>query len=287
LTGTPPHSGAPRRARRSAPASESPESSARGPRAPRAQDDPDPAPSQSRTISLEALLNLLQTGRLKLEGLLPNGSNYTFLATVSRDEAVAYAVYKPTRGEQPLWDFPEDTLALREVAAYLASEALGWDFVPPTVYRTEGPHGPGSLQYFIQAQPDCHYFTFSNEDKAELPRVALFDLLINNADRKGGHLIKDTAGKLWLIDHGICFNTQPKLRTVVWDFGGQPIPAALLDDLADFRRRLDDDAELIEAFAGLLSNGEVAALRRRADRLLKTALFPEPGPGRNYPWPPL
>jgi uncharacterized repeat protein (TIGR03843 family) len=282
-----PHSGTPRRARRSSSSSESPEPNTRGPRSSRGAGDEEAAPSPGRTISLEALLMLLQEGQIKLEGLLPNGSNYTFLATISRADSVTYAVYKPTRGEQPLWDFPEDTLALREVAAYLTSEALGWDFVPPTVYRTEGPHGPGSLQYFIQAQPDCHYFTFSNEDKAELPRVALFDILINNADRKGGHLIKDTAGKLWLIDHGICFNSQPKLRTVVWDFGGLPIAEELLSDLSDFRRRLDDDAALVEAFNTLLAPGEVSALRRRADRLLAAKHFPEPGPGRNYPWPPL
>ena len=113
------------------------------------------------------------------------------------------------------------------------------------------------------------------------------DLLINNADRKGGHILKDTHDKLWLIDHGICFNTQPKLRTVVWDFGGQAIPDRLFEDLADFRQRLDDDDDLQEAFASLLSAAEVQAVRRRADRLLAARKFPEPGPGRNYPWPPL
>jgi len=183
-------------------------------------------------VKLDTLLQVLQNGQIEVQGLLPNGSNYTFFAMVSRGEMRTFAVYKPTRGEQPLWDFPEETLALREVAAYLTSEALGWNFVPPTVYRTEGPHGAGSLQYYVQAQPDCHYFTFSEAEKAELPRVALFDLLVNNADRKGGHILKDTQDKLWLIDHGICFNTQPKLRTVVWDFGGQAIPEPLIDDLA-------------------------------------------------------
>lgn len=244
-------------------------------------------PPAANTISVEALLMLLQEGQLEVQGLLPNGSNYTFLAFAARGERRTLAVYKPTRGEQPLWDFPEETLAYREVAAYLTSEALGWNFVPPTVYRTDGPHGPGSLQYFIQAQPDCHYFTFSNDDKAELPRVALFDLLINNADRKGGHLIKDLAGKLWLIDHGVCFNTQPKLRTVVWDYGGLPIPDDLLAEVGEFRRRLDEDEGLGEAYHSLLSKAEVAGLARRADRVLSSRVFPEPGPGRNYPWPPL
>ncbi len=241
----------------------------------------------ARPVKLETLLRVLQEGKIEVQGLLPNGSNYTFFAMVSQADMRTFAVYKPTRGEQPLWDFPEETLAFREVAAYLTSEALGWAFVPPTVYRTNGPHGPGSLQYYVQAQPDCHYFTFSEAEKAELPRVALFDLLVNNADRKGGHILKDTHNKLWLIDHGICFNTQPKLRTVVWDFGGQAIPDPLLDDLAEFRKRLDDDKDLKEAFASLLSGAEINAVRRRADRLLAARKFPEPGPGRNYPWPPL
>jgi hypothetical protein len=246
------------------------------------------ASTASQTVKLETLLQLLQDGQIEIQGLLPSGSNYTFFTLVSRAEMRTFAVYKPTRGEQPLWDFPEETLALREVAAYLTSEALGWNFVPPTIYRTEGPHGPGSLQYYVQAQADCHYFTLEEADKAEgLPRVALFDLLVNNADRKGGHILKDTHDKLWLIDHGICFNAQPKLRTVVWDFGGQPIADELLADLADFRRRLDEDADLKAAFKGLLSAAEVQALRRRADRLLTSRHFPEPGPGRNYPWPPL
>ena len=247
-------------------------------------DDPTP---ESRSVSLEALLILLQEGTLAIEGLLPEGSNYTFLATVSRAGEQTFAVYKPTRGEQPLWDFPEQTLALREVAAFVVSEALGWHFVPPTVYRTDGPHGPGSLQYFVPTEADCHYFTLSAEDKLMLPRVAVFDLLVNNADRKGGHILKDTSGKLWLIDHGICFNTQPKLRTVVWDYSGQAIPEALVKDVSAFRKRLDSDKELAGALSSLLSNDEVNALRRRADRLVTGRKFPEPGPGRNYPWPPL
>lgn len=245
-------------------------------------------PDEPQAISLEALLTLLQDGALAIQGLLPEGSNYTFLSVVSDEDRETYAVYKPTRGEQPLWDFPEATLAYREVAAFVVSEALGWRFVPPTVYRTEGPHGPGSLQFFVHIEPDCHYFSLSPEDKAEhLPRVALFDILVNNADRKGGHILKDTQGKLWVIDHGICFNAQPKLRTVVWDFTGEPIPAALLAELADFRKRLDEDKALTQALKTLLAEEEVAALRRRADRLLHARRFPEPGPGRNYPWPPL
>jgi uncharacterized repeat protein (TIGR03843 family) len=246
--------------------------------------DPNETPP---TIRLEDLLDLLLEGELQVHGLLPEGSNYTFLASVARAGRKALAVYKPTRGEQPLWDFPENTLALREVAAYVVSAALGWDFVPPTVYRQEGPHGPGSVQFYINTEPDCHYFNLSKADKGQLPQVALFDILINNADRKGGHILKDEAGKLWLIDHGICFNTQPKLRTVVWDYSGQPIPEPLLRDVSEFRRRLERGTDLVQALHTLLADDEVAALRRRADRLLASKRFPEPGPGRNYPWPPL
>ncbi len=243
--------------------------------------------SAPRPVSLAVVLKLLQEGQLDLQGLMPNGSNYTFLVAASDGDQKLYAIYKPTQGEQPLWDFPEDTLALREVAAFLVSETLGWCFVPPTVYRTEGPHGPGSLQMFVQAEPESHYFNMQVEDKGELRRVALFDLLINNADRKGGHVFKDAGGKLWLIDHGICFHAQNKLRTVIWDFAGEPIPDDLLTDIQDFRERLQSNADLKTAISSLLDPLEVSALRRRADKLLKTRQYPEPGPGRNYPWPPL
>jgi uncharacterized repeat protein (TIGR03843 family) len=233
------------------------------------------------------MLALLQEGRLELQGLLPEGSNYTFLTLVGDGAQKTLAVYKPIRGERPLWDFPSDTLALREVAAFLVSEVLGWAFVPPTVYRTDGPHGAGSLQFFIRAQPDVHYFNFPEDQRDELRRVALFDLLVNNADRKGGHILLDEAGKVWLIDHGICFHAQTKLRTVVWDFVGDPIPEDLLDDLADFRQRLDKEKDLKTAINSLLSPLEISALRRRADKLLRARCYPDPGPGRNYPWPPL
>ncbi len=245
------------------------------------------APSSPRPISLQALLTLLQDGALEIQGLLPDGSNYTFFVIVGDGAQKTFAVYKPTRGEQPLWDFPEETLALREVAAFLVSEALGWCFVPPTVYRTEGPHGPGSLQFYIHAQPDTHYFSLKDKEQTELRRVALFDLLINNADRKGGHVLKDNSGKIWLIDHGICFHAQPKLRTVIWDFAGEPIPDELLGDVTDFRQRLEKDKDLKTAINSLLEPLEVSALRRRADRLLTAREYPSPGSGRSYPWPPL
>jgi uncharacterized repeat protein (TIGR03843 family) len=238
-------------------------------------------------VSAQTILRLLQDGELALEGLLPYGSNYTFLVRLSLNDQTTHGVYKPIAGERPLWDFPEDTLAYREVAAYLVSEALGWRFVPPTVFRRDGPHGPGSVQYFIRAQPDFHYFNLAEEDRPQLSRVALFDILINNADRKGGHLLKDQGGRLWLIDHGIAFNVQNKLRTVIWDFADEPISADLLADLAAFRSKLDEDEDLQTALSSLLDPAEVAALRRRATRLLATRRYPAPGSGRSYPWPPV
>lgn len=240
-----------------------------------------------RPISLHDMLTLLQEGTLELKGLLPDGSNYTFLTTVGDGTQKTLAVYKPTRGERPLWDFPAETLAHREVAAFLVSEVLGWNFVPPTVFRPAGPHGPGSVQFFVHAQTDIHYFNLTEADWPELQRIALFDLLVNNADRKGGHVLKDATGKLWAIDHGICFHAQPKLRTVIWDFASQPIPKNLLEDVSDFRRRLDKDQDLKTAINSLLAPLEISALRRRADKLLTTGCYPDPGPGRNYPWPPV
>jgi uncharacterized repeat protein (TIGR03843 family) len=233
------------------------------------------------------MLTLLQEGAIELKGLLPEGSNYTFLVTVGDGTQKTLAVYKPTRGERPLWDFPAETLALREVAAFLVSEVLGWNFVPPTVYRPEGPHGPGSVQFFVQAQSESHYFNLAEADHSELQRIALFDLLVNNADRKGGHVLKDEAGKLWAIDHGICFHAQPKLRTVIWDFAGQSIHPTLLDDMTDFRQRLEKDKDLKTAINSLLTPLEVSALRRRTDKLITAGRYPDPGPGRNYPWPPI
>lgn len=244
-------------------------------------------PGTARPLSARVILQVLQEGELTLAGLLPYGSNYTFLAHASREGQTVPGVYKPIAGERPLWDFPADTLAYREVAAYLVSEALGWCFVPPTVFRGEGPHGPGSLQYFIRAQPDFHYFNLTDEDRPQLRRVALFDLLINNADRKGGHLLKDQAGRLWLIDHGIAFHAQNKLRTVIWDFAGERIPEDLLADVSAFRSRLDQADELKDALTNLLDPLEIAALRRRTERVLVGRRFPAPGSGRSYPWPPV
>lgn len=218
------------------------------------------------------------------------GSNYTFLVNVHYQGREIRAVYKPSRGEQPLWDFPDNTLARREVAAYVVSEALGFRFVPCTVLRDDGPfYGPGSLQQHIDYDPDYHYFNFSDEDKARLPAVVLFDLLVNNADRKGSHvLIEKGTDKLWAIDHGLCFHEEDKLRTVLWDFAGRAIPEKFLTCLASVPALLEAGAELREALWPLLSRREIAAMARRAERLLASGIFPSaPSNRRAYPYPPL
>ncbi|MCW5877326.1 MAG: SCO1664 family protein [Anaerolineales bacterium] len=194
------------------------------------------------------------------------------------------AVYKPQRGERPLWDFPEDSLAGREVAAWLVSQALGWGLVPPTVFRDDGPLGPGSLQLHIPHDPEQHYFTFDDATRQQLRPTAAFDLLINNADRKGGHILLDPAGKLWLIDHGISFHAEPKLRTVIWDFAGQPLP----DEVTAGLERLAADGQLRTRLAAYLSEEELAALEARRAALLVAGRYPaQPEDQRSVPWPPV
>jgi uncharacterized repeat protein (TIGR03843 family) len=234
------------------------------------------------------VLKALLEGEITLQGQFVWGSNYTFLAQVLHDDVSLQVVYKPLRGERPLWDFPAATLAHREAAAYLVSEALGWQFVPPTVYRRRGPLGPGSLQLFVEHDPEYHFFTMSAVDRQRLRPVAIFDLLINNADRKGGHVLVGIDGHLWLIDHGICFHLEDKLRTVIWDFAGEPFPVDLLADLRSFRQKLEPGAELVTGLREHLSRGEIAALATRTDRLIASARFPDPPDDRRpYPWPPV
>ena len=233
----------------------------------------------------DPILSALSSGTIELKGQFVWGSNYTFLVQVTQGDETRPAVYKPARGERPLWDFPEGTLAQREVAAYVVSRALGWDLVPPTVLRPDGPAGAGSLQLFVDADPERHYFTFTEAEKQRLRPVAVFDLLINNADRKGGHVLLGESDHLWLIDHGVCFHAEDKLRTVIWDFVGEPIPRELLAALRRLRQALLDDDALRTELGGLLAAEEVEALQARTDRLLRLKRFPPPGADRPYPWP--
>ncbi len=228
----------------------------------------------------------LQDGKINLHGQFLLGSNYTFLVNVHQEGQTIQAVYKPMRGEQPLWDFPEASLAGREVAAYLLSEALGFHFVPFTTLR-DGPFGPGSLQQFIPYDPNYHYFRFTPAHRQRLRPAAQFDLLINNADRKGSHLlIEEGRDCLWLIDHGLCFHEDDKLRTVIWDFAAEPIPPELLAFIEPLRSGLP--AGLSADLQPYLSPGELAALESRARKLLDAPVFPSPPEDRRaYPYPPL
>jgi hypothetical protein len=225
-------------------------------------------------------LDLLGRGEIAIRGRLPWSSNATFLAEVRLGEERALAVYKPQRGERPLWDFPRG-LYRREVAAYGLSEALGWDLVPPTVAR-DGPYGPGSLQLFVDADPEQHYFTLRArpECRAALERICAFDLLANNADRKSGHCLLGQDGHVYAIDNGLCFHVDPKLRTVIWDFAGEPIPP----DIREAARRLAGDG-LPAAVAAHLSAEERRRLLARARTLGRAERFPDDPTGLRYPWP--
>jgi hypothetical protein len=239
-------------------------------------------------IDKAKILEALQRGDLSLQGQFLHGSNYTFLATVNHGELELPVVYKPTRGEQPLWDFPAGTLAKREVAAYLVSEALNWELVPPTVYRLEGPLGPGSAQYYIEHDPNTHYFSFNPDSVKRLKPTALFDLLINNADRKGGHILLDENQHIWLIDHGVCFHEDDKLRTVVWDFAGETIPAELVESVRAMLQEFEPDCQLRRQLARYLKQNEIRALVRRAQAVVNGGRFPsQPEHRRAYPWPPV
>jgi uncharacterized repeat protein (TIGR03843 family) len=239
-------------------------------------------------IVKQTVLDLLKKGEITLQGEFVWGSNYTFFVQVEYGQENLKAVYKPTRGEQELWDFPKSSLARREVAAYLVSEALGWELVPPTIYRRKGPLGPGSVQQFIEHNAEYHYFNFSASDWQRLRSVVLFDVLINNADRKGGHILLDSGNHIWLIDHGICFHQEDKLRTVVWDFVGEPIQPELINDLVKFQQLFHPGSKLITTLQKYISPPEIAAMGVRASRLIESGYFPEPDPQRRpYPWPPV
>jgi uncharacterized repeat protein (TIGR03843 family) len=246
-----------------------------------------PPPSGTEEeISLEHVLSLLSEGEMELEGQFIWGSNYTFLARVGDAESSILAVYKPSAGERPLWDFDRSTLCQREVATYLLSLHLGWPAVPPTVLR-DGPHGPGSVQLYVEALHEENFFSLRNAGRfePEFQQIALFDFLINNADRKGGHCLLDSAGRLWSIDHGLTFHEEYKLRTVIWDYAGQPIPPHLLNDLRAFRARLIAPEGVRRVLEQLLSPREAQTLQQHLDDLLESARFPQPGSGRNVPWP--
>lgn len=241
----------------------------------------------TEAIDFPLALRLLRKGEIKSLGVIPWSSNYALLLEVNQAEKILLAIYKPRRGERPLWDFPSGSLYLREYAAFLISQALDWQLVPPTVLR-DGPYGPGSLQAFIDSDPELHYFNVFPNHAEDYKRIVLFDAIINNADRKAGHCLLDANDHMWSIDHGICFHAEPKLRTVIWDFAGDPIPAAMFESLCTLASLLEPGKRLPGDLERLLSPVEITAINHRLQRLLADRRFPKPDPSRrNHPWPPI
>ena len=233
------------------------------------------------------VLAALADGELEVLGALPDSSNAALLVRCHAGAETHIAVYKPMRGEAPLWDFPDGTLHRREVAAFALARALGWPKIPPTVLR-EGPYGPGSVQLFVPFDVEHHFFTLEMEHADVFRRVALFDIAANNADRKGGHCLLDADGDVWMIDHGVCFAVEPKLRTVIWTFVDEPLPADAAADLARVRDELAAGVGVATILGDLLAPAETAAVHERIARLLARGSFPQPEPGiRPYPWPPI
>jgi hypothetical protein len=218
---------------------------------------------------------------------VPSGSNYVFLLRIEDpDVGSGHAIYKPRKGEAPLWDFPDGTLYQRERAAYLVCRELGWDFIPPTVIR-DGPYGIGAVQLFIPHNPQQNYFTLRDDHAAELRRIAVFDAITNNADRKGGHCLLGPDGRVWCIDHGLTFNEAHKLRTVIWDYSGEPIQLELIADLEAFSTRLRQREAIQQALQELLHPAEIEVFQRRIEQLVHKPVYPSPGFRRSVPWPPI
>jgi len=239
------------------------------------------------STTMQGIEATLATGTLEMVGLVPWSSNYTFLVRARRGADECLAVYKPAAGERPLWDFPP-ALYKREVAAHSRGRGAGRPLIPAVVAR-EGPHGLGSVQYYVENDPEEHFFTLRDdaENVPALQRIALYDALVNNADRKAGHVLRGLDGSLWAIDHGLTFHRAHKLRTVIWDWAGQPIPEAWLEEVDHLRGALSTREDpLRAALDGLLSPEEVNALRARAAVLLRRRTFTRPLSGTpNVPWP--
>jgi uncharacterized repeat protein (TIGR03843 family) len=237
-------------------------------------------------LDVDDALTVLRDGELSVEGRLVDASNATFYCAISCDGVTGACVYKPVAGERPLWDFPDGSLAEREVAAYEVSAATGWSIVPPTVYR-DGPLGPGMVQLWIAEDGTVDVVRMiRRRDAHDLRRIAVFDAVINNADRKGGHLLPTVGGHLYGVDHGVSFHVEDKLRTVLWQWAGNRLPAETLADLGALHAQFD--ATLGERLHDLLTTREVRRTIGRVDRLLATGRHPQPGGDwPPVPWPPM
>ncbi len=236
------------------------------------------------TLDLAGALRLLREGELSVEGRLLDASNATLYCTATLDGVTATCVYKPVRGERPLWDFPDGTLAGREVSAYLVSEASGWDVVPPTVMR-DGPYGPGMCQLWVDVDETVDLAELARSEHPDLRRMAVFDAVVNNADRKGGHLLPRPDGRVQGVDHGICFSREDKLRTLLWQWRGDPLTDEAVEVLSRVRAELA--GSLGAALATMLTRREVRRTVERVDALLTTRTHPQPSPDwPAIPWPP-
>jgi uncharacterized repeat protein (TIGR03843 family) len=233
------------------------------------------------------IVGVLLTAEVEERALLAAGSNYVYLLKLRHPSAgEGYAVYKPQQGEAPLSDFPDGTLYQREYAAYLVSEALGWRLIPPTLIRADGlDMGIGALQLFIEHDPSQHYYTLKDTREDEMRRIAVFDWLTNNADRKGGHCLLARDGRMWCIDQGLTFHTDNKLRTVIWDFQGQPVAEELVEQVVAFGRRLEDEGELRSELQALIAPSEYERLLERVALIERLRVYPSPPAYRPYPWP--
>ncbi|MFJ8183928.1 SCO1664 family protein [Streptomyces sp. NPDC096105] len=274
---------------------------------------PERIPPRSVTATDPAAAELLARGELTVRGRLREASNAALYCTVAHEGREAACVYKPVAGERPLWDFPDGTLAGREAAAYEVSRATGWDLVPPTVLR-DGPYGEGMCQLWIETAPGAELLALVDGEEPEpgwkaigsaevgegrtallvhadddrLRRLSVLDAVINNADRKGGHLLPTADGRLYGIDHGVTFNTENKLRTLLWGWAGEPLPGEALDVLKTLRDALAASGPLTAALTPLITPAEIDATRARVQSLLTTGTHPEPGTGwPAIPWPPV
>jgi uncharacterized repeat protein (TIGR03843 family) len=235
-------------------------------------------------LELDDALRLLRDGNLDVEGRLVDASNATLFCSTTLDGVTAACVYKPVRGERPLWDFPDGTLAGREVSAYLVSQVTGWELVPPTVLR-DGPFGTGMCQLWVDVDESVDLSELARSRHPDLRRMAVFDAVVNNADRKGGHLLPTEGGRVHGVDHGVCFSAEDKLRTLLWQWRGRPLPTEAVEVLGRLRALLE--GELAEALAEHLTVTEVQATVSRVDRLLATGVHPHPSADwPAIPWPP-
>lgn len=248
-----------------------------------------PNPEASKAWRLkqteEEAMTMLESAEVRGLKLMPTGSNYTFMAMLCNPETgKEYAtVYKPVRGRAPLWDFPNGTLYQRECAAYVVCRALGWSFIPPTVIR-DGPHGIGTMQLFIDTDESRNLYDFRDEHEFEIQRITIFDLITNNADRKPSHFLLGMDGFVWGIDHGLCFNSVPKLRTVVWDYAGMDIPEDIAQDLQELATNHVKTKKLEAQLNQMLDPSEVEIFFKRLESLAQNPRFPQLNSRRQVPW---